>query len=72
MLFNLLLVNITILLCFFFLSRVVLKNFVTVPVTFENAKLRLALAIHTGAPITIANDGIEMIPVALEKTIKHL
>ena len=72
MLFNLLLVNITILLCFFFLSRVVLKYFVTVPVIFENAKLRLALTIPTGAPITIANDGIETIPAVAEETINHL
>ena len=38
----------------------------------ENARLKLALAIHTSAPITVANDVIEMLPVVTDKTINDL
>ena len=34
-----------------------------IPVNIENARLKLALAIPTGAPITVANDAIEMLAV---------
>ena len=68
MLFNLLLDNITILLCFLFLFHVVFNNFFTVPVEIENARLKLALAIPTGTPITVANDAIEMLPLVANKT----
>ena len=50
---NLLLAKITILLCFFFLFRVIFNNFFTIPIVIENAKLKLALAIPTGGPITV-------------------
>ena len=66
MLFTLLLVNITILLYFFFLFPVVFNSFLTIPVEIGNAKLKLALAIPTGAPVTVANDTIEMIPVVTD------
>ena len=72
MLFNLLLANITILLRFFFLFRVVFNNFFTIPAEIENARLKLALAIRTVAPITVANDAIEMLPVVTDKTINDL
>ena len=72
MLFNFLLANITILLCFFFLSLVVFNNFFTIPVEIENARLKLALAIPTGAPITVANDAIEMLLLVADNTIKDL
>ena len=72
MLFNLLLANITILLCFFFLFRVVFNNFFSIPVEIENARLKLALAIPTGAPITVANDAIEMVSLAADNAIKDL
>ena len=68
MLFNLHLANITILLCFFFLFRVVFKNFFKTPVEIENVRLRLALAFPTRAPITVANDAIEMLPLVADKT----
>ena len=80
-LFNLLLANITILLCFFFLFLVVFnkscksllkvfyKSF-TSPVDNENLRLRLALAIPTGVPITALNEAIEMLPLVADKTIK--
>ena len=55
-LFNLLLANITILLCFFFLFLLVFNNFFTSPVENENVRLRLALAIATGVPITYQNN----------------
>ena len=42
------------------------------PVDTENTRLELALAIPTGAPITVANDAIEMLPFAADKTIEDL
>ena len=72
MLFNLLLASITILLCFFFLFLVVFKSFFTNPVVVENARLQLALIIPTGAPIIVANNAIEMLPIATDKTINDL
>ena len=38
----------------------------------ENARLKLALAITAGAPITVASDAIEMLPFVADKTIKDL
>ena len=35
----------------------------------ENARLQFALIIPTGAPIAVANDAIEMLPVATDKTM---
>ena len=52
-LFNLLLANITMLICFFFLFLVAFNNFFTSPVHNENARLRLALSIPISAPITL-------------------
>ena len=42
------------------------------PVEIENARLKLALAIPTGALITVANDAIEMLPLVKDETIKDL
>ena len=78
--FNLLLANITVLLCFFFLFLVVFNNFFTSPVDNKNVRLRHALAIPTGVPITVANDVIEKInniinlyySFVADKTIKDL
>ena len=72
MLFNLLLASITISLCFFFLFPVVFNSFFMIPVEIENARLRLALTIPTGAPIIVANDVIETLPVVIDKTINNL
>ena len=69
MLFNLFLANITILLCFFFLFRVVFLKKLTIPVETENARLKVALAIPTGAPITVANYTVEILPVVTDETI---
>ena len=71
MIFNLLLANITILLCFFFLYLVLFNSFLTIPVEIENAILKLALTIPTGAPITYANDAIEMLPVVTDQKMTY-
>ena len=71
-LFNLLVANIAILLCFFFLFLAIFKNFFTSLVGNENARLRLALAIPIGVVITVANDVIEMLPLVVHKIIKDL
>ena len=43
-----------------------------IPVEIENARLKLTLTIPTGAPITVANDVIETLPVVIDKTITDL
>ena len=43
-----------------------------IPVEIENVRLKLALAILTGAPITVANNAIEMQPVVIDKIINDL
>ena len=60
------------LLCFLLLFLVVFNSFFMIPVEIENARLKLALIIPTGAPITVANDAIEMLPVVTDKTINDL
>ena len=72
MLFNLLLASITILLCFFFLFLTVFNSFFTIPILIENARLQLALIIPTGAPTTVANNAVEILPVATDKTFNDL
>ena len=52
------------------LANIVVFNFFTRSVDNENLRLRLALAIPTGIPITVANDAIEMLPLVADKTIK--
>ena len=37
------------------------------PVDTENARLKLALAIPTVPPITVANDAMEMLPLVADK-----
>ena len=63
MLCNLLLANITILLCYFCLFRVVFNNAFTILEVIEYAKLKFAAA--------IANDAIEMPPLAANNTIEN-
>ena len=70
--YNLLLGNRKILLYFSFLFLVVFNNFLINPVDNENARLKLALAISTDAPITVAKNAIEMLPLAADNTIKDL
>ena len=71
-LFRLLLANIKILLCFFVLFLVMLSNFLSIPVVREKIKVKLALAIPTGAPTTLVNEMIDTPPLFAPKTIKTL
>ena len=41
-------------------------------VEIENPRLKLALTIPTGAPITVANDAIEMLPAVTDKANNDL
>ena len=72
MLFNLLPANITILSCFVFLLLVTFNSFFAIPVEIENARLKIALTIPTGARMTVGNDTIEMLPVITDKMINDL
>ena len=49
-----------------------LSNFLTIPVVREKIKVKLALAIPTGAPTTLVNEQIDTPPVVALKTIKIL
>ena len=56
---GLLVANITVLLFFYFFFLIIFKFlFFPVPVLKRSTKLRLALAIATGAPMTVANEVI--------------
>ena len=72
MLLSLLLANIRILSCFFFFFLVIFNNFLTISVVREKIKVKLALAIPTGAPITLVNEIIDTPPVVTLKIIKIL
>ena len=72
MLFNLLLASTTILVRFFFLFLVVFKNFFTSPDLIETVKLQLDRIIPAGAPMTVPNDAIEMLPDNIDKTFNDL
>ena len=62
MLFNLLLASITILLHFFFLFLIVFKNAFTNSDVIGNVKPQLVPIIPAGAPMTVANDAVEILP----------
>ena len=72
MLLSLLLTNITILSCFFFLLLVMLSNFFIIPVLSKKIKLKLGLAIPTSAPKMLAKDMIDTPSFFALKTIKTL
>ena len=61
--FNLLLPIKTILLCFFFFFLIVFKSVLTIPLLIENTRLRITLAIPTGALVTEKNEAIETLPL---------
>ena len=69
MLFNFILASITIFVCFFFLFLVVFNSIIVIPAEIEKTRVKLALTIPTGAPITVANDAIEMLPVVTDKQL---
>ena len=70
MLLSVLLANIRILLCFFFLLHVIFSNFLTIPIVREKNKVRLALSISTGAPTILVNKIIDTPALAALKTMK--
>ena len=72
MLSSLILANIRILSSFFFLFLVILNNFLIIPVVREKIKVKLALAIPTGAPTTLADEMIQTPLIVAIKTIKIL
>ena len=72
MLFNLLLANITILLCFFFIFLIAFKNLFTNPNVIENVQLQLPPIIPAGTPIIVANDATEIPPDNIDKTFNEL
>ena len=49
-----------------------LNNILTIPVVKEKIKVKLALAIPTGAPTTLVNEQIDTPPFVAHKTIKTL
>ena len=70
MLLSLLLVNLKILSCFFFLFLVVLNNFLIIPVVREKNRVKLALTIPTGALTTLVNEQTDTTPVMHLKQLK--
>ena len=72
MLLSLLLVNIRFLSCFLFLFLVIFNNFLTIPVAREKIKVRLALAIPTGALTILVNEIIDTPVLVALKIIKIL
>ena len=72
MVLTLLLANISVLSCFFFLFLVMLSNFLIIPVVREKIKVTVALVIPTRAPATLVNEMIDTPPVVASKTIKNL
>ena len=72
MLLSLSLANIRILSSFFFLFLVIFNDFLIIPVVREKIKIRLTLAIPTGAPIILVNEIIDTPLLVALKTIKIL
>ena len=72
MLFNLLLANTKMLLCFFFLFLVICRTFFIIPAVKENTRVKLALAIPAGAPVTLAKEIIDTLPLVADKIVKVL
>ena len=49
-----------------------LSNFLIIPVVIERIRVKLGLAIPTGAPTTLVNKIINTPPLAALKTVKTL
>ena len=56
----------------FLFFLVIFNNFLTILVVREKVKVKLALAIPTGAPIVLANEIIDILPLVALKKIKTL
>ena len=54
----------------FLFSLVIFNNCLIIPVVKERIKVKLALAIATGAPITLVNEIIDAHPVVALKKLK--
>ena len=72
MLLSLLLANIRILSCFFFLFLVIFNNIFIIYFATEKIKVKLALAIPTGSPTILINEIIDTPPLVALKIIKIL
>ena len=72
MLLSLLLASIRMLSYFFFLFLVMLSNFLIIPAVKEKTKVKLALAIPTGALTMLVKQVIDTPTVVALKTIKIL
>ena len=57
---------------FHFLFLVIFKSFFIIPVVRENIKLKLAVTIPAGTPITLVKEIILIPPLVADKTIKVL
>ena len=69
---SLVLANIRILSCFFFLFIGILRNSLITPAVTEKSKAKLALAIPAGALATLADEMIQTPLLVALKTIKIL
>ena len=56
----------------FFLFRVIFSNFLTISVVREKIKVRLALAIPTGAPTILVNEIVDTPPLVALKQLKSI
>ena len=56
----------------FLFFLVIFSNFLTIPVVREKIKVKLALAIPTGAPTTLVNEVIDTPPLVALTAIKTL
>ena len=72
MLLSLILANIRILSCFYFLFLVMLSSFFIIPVVREKISVKLAPAFPTGAPTTLTEEIIQSPQLVALKTIKIL
>ena len=72
MISSLILANIRILSCFYFLLLFILRIFVIISVAREKIKVKLTLAIPTGVPPTLADEMIKAPLLVALKTIKIL
>ena len=74
MLFNLLLPSVTILLCFsfYFLLFLIFFFFFINSDDIEHIRPKIVPIISAGAPITVANDTIKMLPDKIDKTFNAL
>ena len=55
-----------------FFLFVIFSNFSVIPVVREKIRVKLGLAIFTGAPITLVNEIIDTPPLVALKTIETL